>query len=133
MAQPLGRWVVAVVGVGTVAFGLYELYRAAGSEAAKHLDLSGVEPRNRRRIVFLGRAGLAARGIVFGIAGWFLLRASYQVDADEVRGLGGALRALEEQPHGRWILGTVAFGLAAYGLFLFLKAKYRRIRSPRAP
>jgi hypothetical protein len=129
MAQPLGRWVIALVGAGVVTFGAYELYRAATAKLSKHLDLSAVEMRNRRKIIYLGRAGLAARGIVFGIAGWFLVRASFQVDAQEVQGLAGALQTLEEQPYGRWILSTVASGLIAYGLFLLVKAKYRRIRT----
>ena len=45
----------------------------------------------------------------------------------EARGIGGALHALARQPAGRWLFGAVAVGLAAYGLFVLLLARYRRM------
>ena len=74
-----------------------------------------------------GQVGLAARGVVFGIIGYFLMQAAYHSKAGEARGLSGALRALEQQPSGRWILGVVAIGLMAYGLFMLMLGRYRRI------
>ncbi len=47
--------------------------------------------------------------------------------AEEARGLGGALQTLARQPFGPYILGTVALGLVAYGAFMFVMARYRRI------
>jgi hypothetical protein len=41
--------------------------------------------------------------------------------------LGGALDALARQPYGPWLLGTVAIGLIAYGIYEFVKARYRVI------
>lgn len=128
LAQPMGWWLVAAAGAGIIAFGLFELYRAAAVELSKRLDLGGVSADTRRRIVYLGRAGLAARGIVFGIIGWFVVQAALHSASREVQGLGEALRTVREQSHGRWLLGGVALGLAAYGAFLLVKARYRRIR-----
>jgi len=120
--------VVGAVGVGIIAFGLFELYRAAAVELTRRLELSGVSPAGRRRIVRMGRAGLAARGIVFGMIGWFVVQAALHSASGEVQGLAEALRTLRGQPYGRWLLGAVALGLAAYGAFLLVKARYRRIR-----
>jgi hypothetical protein len=39
----------------------------------------------------------------------------------------GALETLARQPFGPYILGTVALGLAAYGAFMFVVARYCRI------
>jgi Domain of Unknown Function (DUF1206) len=41
--------------------------------------------------------------------------------------LGGALVAVAQQPYGPWLLGVVALGLVAYGLFCLSQALYRRV------
>jgi hypothetical protein len=81
----------------------------------------------RRWLRRIGRFGLAARGITFAIVGWFLVQSALQLNARVVRDLGGALRTLQEQPHGAWLLGIVALGLIAYGLSSLIDARYRRI------
>jgi len=70
---------------------------------------------------------LTARGVVFGIIGFFLVQAALNSNANEARGLSGALRALEQQSYGQWVLGIVALGLIAYGFYMLVLARYRRI------
>ncbi len=72
--------------------------------------------------------GLVARGLVFAIVGVYLVLAALHADPGEARGLGGALLAVESQPAGAALLGVVAAGLAAYGVFQLLEARYRTIR-----
>ena len=67
-------------------------------------------------------------GVVFALIGWFLVQASRQSDSSEAGGLGEALRTLEQGSYGPWVLGVVALGLIAYGLFQFINARYRRIQ-----
>jgi hypothetical protein len=63
----------------------------------------------------------------------FVVLAALRVDEREVRGLGGALAALLEQPFvGNLLLGIVAFGLVAYGVLMFAVARYRCIAPSRA-
>jgi hypothetical protein len=38
-----------------------------------------------------------------------------------------ALVALLQQPFGPWLLGLVALGLIAYGVYSFVEARYRRL------
>ena len=78
-----------------------------------------------------GRLGIAARGIVFGVVGTFLIRAALEYDPQEARGLGGALQTLAQQPFGPWLLGAVALGLVAYGLFMLSVSRYRHIETGR--
>jgi hypothetical protein len=75
-----------------------------------------------------GQVGLTARGVVFGIIGIFLIQAALRARPEEARGLSGALRALEQQPYGPYVLGAVALGLVAYGLYMFVEARYRRMK-----
>ncbi|CAA9343365.1 MAG: hypothetical protein AVDCRST_MAG93-6761, partial [uncultured Chloroflexia bacterium] len=65
-------------------------------------------------------------GVVFGLAGLFLIRAARQADPQQAGGLDEALQALARQSHGAVLLGVVAVGLAAYGAYMLLIASYRR-------
>lgn len=129
MSQPAGRWIAGAVGVGIVLFGIYELYRAYSADFRRKLDLEGLGEAARKRIVLFGRLGMAARGIVFGIIGWFLVRAALEYDPEAAQGFDTALRTLEEQGYGQYLLGAVAIGLIAYGLFELAEARYRVIRT----
>lgn len=127
MEQPLGRWIIGAVGAGIIAFGLYEWYRAFGDDLRKRMDLTDLGGDARTRVIRLGRLGLFARGVVFGVIGWLLIQAALQYDPQEAIGLEGALAALRAQSHGPWVLGLVALGLVAYGLWQLAKARFRSI------
>lgn len=129
MEQPWGRWLVVLAGLGVIAFGLYRLYQAYTTEFQRELDLDDMDATERKWTIRLGRFGLAAQGLVFLIMGSFLVQAGVQHDPSEARGLGGALQTLAQQPFGPWLLGLVALGLIAHGIYMFVKMRYRRIRA----
>ena len=128
MRQPFGVWLAVILGVGIASFGVYELYKAFTVRLTRRLDLSQMSQRARTWTIRFGRLGYAARGVVFGIIGVLLIQAALQYDPSDAVGVGGALRALQQQSHGPWLLGAVAVGLIAYGLFEMIKARYRRVR-----
>lgn len=78
-------------------------------------------------IVALGRVGFASLAVIDGTVGVLLLKAVWSHDARAAKGLNGALSALLALPHGPAILGTVAAGLVAYGMFSFVEARYRNL------
>jgi len=65
----------------------------------------------------LGRFGTAARGVVFAMVGFFLFTAGYNHNASQAQGIDGVLKALLHQPSGPWLLGLVALGLIAFGIY----------------
>ena len=75
----------------------------------------------------VGILGHLARCVVFGLIGAFLVRAAWEFDSKEARGLDGSLLEVAQQPYGGFLLGAVAVGLIAYGLYCFVQARYRRI------
>src|SRR5215207_9573170 len=131
LSWPLGRVLVVCVGIAVVGVGLRELYQAYKARFLKYLKLDEMGERVRRWTERWGRLGTAARGIVFGVVGTFLIRAALEYDPQEARGLGGALQTLARQPLGPWLLGAVALGLVAHGLFVLSVARYRHIDTGR--
>jgi hypothetical protein len=127
MSQPLGRWLAVVAGAVIFGAGLYQFYKAYRADFRDELKSHEMSLREKRWTTHAGRLGYAARGAVFGVIGVFLIQAALQTDPGAARGLGGALGTLARQPFGPYILGTVAVGLAAYGVFMFVTARYRRI------
>lgn len=129
--QPVGRWLVVGAGAVIAGFGAYQVYKACKAGFREDLKLGEMSRQERIWATRIGRFGHAARGVVFGIIGVFLVQAALQTEPEKARGLGGALQTLARQPFGPYILGTVALGLIAYGVYIFVEARYRRIDPAR--
>jgi hypothetical protein len=125
--QPFGRWLVLLLGLTVIGVGISYLYEAYRGKFRSYFKLYQMSQTEQIWAMRLGRFGIAARGLVFGIIGIFMMLAAIQLDGTQARGFGGALAALEQQPFGPWILGIVAFGLIAYGMYCVIEARYRHI------
>jgi len=127
MSKPFGLWLVGLIGLAVAATGLGFAWKAWRGDVAAHFALP---PDKRDWIVSLGRMGFAARGVVFVIIGGFLILAALRSSSAEVQGLGGALKALQQQPYGWALLALTAIGLFAFGLYGLVQARYRHIDAP---
>jgi Domain of Unknown Function (DUF1206) len=125
--QPFGRWLVLLLGLTVIIVGIAFLYQAYTGKFRRYFKLAQMSLTEEIWAVRLGRFGIAARGIVFAIIGIFIMLAAIQLDGTQARGLGGALAALAMQPFGPWILGVVALGLIAYGMYSVIEARYRNL------
>ena len=72
-----------------------------------------------------GAIGYCARGVIFAAAAWLMFRASADHAPREAGGLGDSLEALP----GLARAGAAA-GLAVFGLFSFVEARFRRMPEP---
>jgi hypothetical protein len=133
LQQPFGQWLVAVVGAIIIGFGFYQFYQAYRAKFRQQLNLSELNQKQQRLIVGISRLGIAARGVVFTIIGFFLIQAARQFNPNQVRGLDGVLQSLAQQPFGKFILAVVALGLVAYGIYMLVQAKYSRIKKTSFP
>ena len=127
LSQPFGQWLVGIAGAIVIGAGLYHLYKAYSANFREDLKLSQMTRTEELWTTRVGRLGFAANGIAVGIIGGFLMFAAVQAESQQARGLGGALEALDQQPFGPWLLGVVAVGLIAYGIFMLIEARYRRM------
>ncbi len=127
LGWPGGRLLVAAVGVGVMASGAYVGWRGMKRKFAKKLKSYEMETGERRWILRLGTVGSIARMVVFLVIGVLLVVAAAQADPNEAVGVDGALRRLAARDFGPPVLTFIALGLAAYGLFSFAEARYRRL------
>ena len=125
---PLGRWLVVGAGIAVAGYGVYQLYRAWVAKLSRQLDLAALSREAGSWLMKVCRFGIGARGVVFGICGWYLVRAGIARDATAAADTGEALGAIERQPFGEWLLATVAIGLIAYAAYEVVQARYRVIR-----
>ncbi|HKU43713.1 MAG TPA: DUF1206 domain-containing protein, partial [Polyangiales bacterium] len=123
-----GSIALGIVGLCVLGYGLVEVYRAIRGRVARELD--GSELQHRDRVRQIARVGVASRGTVFTIIGGSFIIAAIESRASEAETFGGALRELASQPFGTLLLGVVAAGLVAYGVYMFFLARYAQV--PRA-
>jgi len=125
---PFGRWLVIGAGLSVAGYGIYQLYRAWAAKLSRQLDLASLSREAGRWLLQVCRCGIAARGVVFGICGWYLVRAGLAHDARAAADTGEALGAIAQQQFGDVLLAVVAVGLIAYGAYEVVQARYRVIR-----
>ncbi|OUM43410.1 DUF1206 domain-containing protein [Arthrobacter sedimenti] len=126
MSNPAGAALLLAVGVGILAVAGYFIYSGGTRRFLKKLTgLPGGSAGSA--VVALGTAGYIAKGIALGVLGILVIVATVTNDPEKSTGLDGALKALRDQPFGPWLLGAVALGLMAYGVFMVVRSKYQRM------
>ncbi len=126
LAQPWGRVAVAVVGMGWIGGGLSQIYQGYKADL-NDFKWSEMRKNERKLALYVGRFGLAARGVVFALIGLFLVQAAVFVNPAQAKGFDAALLALAEKPYGAFLVGVVALGLIAFGIYSMLCARWIKI------
>ena len=118
MRQPYGPWMV--MAIGAVVFGV-ALAQAKSAWTADFMDDLTISGETHATAEAVGRAGYAARAFVLTLVAVFLVSAGWNTDPSQAGGLAEALRELQKQPYGPWLLGIVAVGLLMFGLSSFVE------------
>ena len=124
---PAGQWIVGAIALGVFAIAVDNLVRAVTGKWREHLDLGHLSASGRKAVEVVAWVGLIGRTIAFSLVGWFLLRAAIEFDKSEPVGLDQSLRNVAIESWGPLLLSVTAIGLAAYGLFSFVEARWRRV------
>jgi hypothetical protein len=125
LGLPGGQLLVGAIGAVVVVIGAVLVYRGATRRFREHLGAMPAEVRHPAEV--LGLVGYCAKGVVLGVAGGLVIAAAVTFDPDKSRGLDAALTTLGGQPFGKVLLVAVAAGLACFGVYSVVDARYRRI------
>jgi hypothetical protein len=124
MEYPMGEWIIGIVALISIGAGLNQIYLGFSKKFMKKVNLykSGYYDMFQRA----GMIGVASRGLVFSIVGYFLLRAALDSNPAEAEGTAEAFDFLQNN-FGNVLMCLVAMGLVAYGIFMFIRARHERI------
>ena len=127
LAGFFGSQVVAL-GLTVVFFGVgaAHIIKAYKRGYARHFE---APPEAMRFIHPVSRTGLVARGLAFIVVGvlFFNRGLSAANDGSSTPGVEDALSYVQQLPFGGLLLGAMGIGLAAFALYSFLQAIWRRI------
>ncbi len=119
LSWDIGPIVLGIVGLGFVAAAVMQAKKAMDAHFMKHV--SGRAPTY---VEPLGRAGYAARAVVFLLIGWSMVKGAWLDSSTQVKGLGDAIVSLSDMG----VLYTlVAIGLILFGVFTLIVSRYRII------
>jgi hypothetical protein len=118
---PAGDIALGIAAAVLAGAGLVQFWKAGSCSFLDDLSEAASEPVAR----WVGRLGYTARGIIFLTIGWLLARAALSHSAAEAGGLEQALDALRGP-----LQYPVAAGLAFFGAYSIIEARYRTIHHP---
>jgi hypothetical protein len=124
---PGGTWLVQAAGLVAIGAGLYIGWRGLAGKFRKRLKSLEMGPRLCLWVRGVGTVGNVARMLIALMIGVFLIAAARTHDPEQAVGIDGALKRLADRPYGPTLLVIVAIGLAAYGIYSFAEARYRRV------
>lgn len=129
LEQPFGIWLVGLVGVAIIGAGIAHAIKGWRAQFERYMR---IPPSLQPGAQHVCRFGLMIRGLVLVIVGGFFLLAAWQADPSEAAGLGEVFSTVRSQAYGRVLLGVIAVGLFAFGVYSLLEAAFRRINAPSA-
>ncbi|TNM65242.1 DUF1206 domain-containing protein [Aliirhizobium smilacinae] len=126
MSQPFGSYMAIAIGIGFIVGGIVTAAKGATRGFEKYVRV----PDKTRMLGYVCMYGLISRGIVFAITGILFAYAGFSVDPDQAGGIAEALQWLRQLPFGSFLYIVIAVGLAAFGIYNLIAARYRIVRGP---
>lgn len=127
LSWPGGTWLVALAGAIGIVVGLEQGYKGVKRTFLEDSKTERMSDRERQAFTALGVFGHLARMVVFGLIGYFLVKAALAYDPHQAVALDGALAKLGHAAYGPILLGIVAAGLIGFGAYSIVDARYRRV------
>lgn len=127
LTLPAGGAVVIIAGTIGIFGGLGQFLDAYKAGFRKDLKRNQMTRAQRITVDALGRFGMVARGVIFGIVGIFVLVAGLHRDAHDAHSFGPAFTAVASEPLGHVLLTIVALGFIALGLHSWANARWVRM------
>jgi hypothetical protein len=123
-AWPAGQWLVGAFGLVLIGAGAWHIRKGLNEHFMKQIDTSKASPSAVRLVTRLGQVGFPGKGIALAGVGALLIWAAVTFDPSKARGLDGAMHEILGLPFGQILLTLVALGIAAFGAFCFVRARY---------
>lgn len=124
MELPAGQVLVAAVGAVIIGVGGYLAHKGWTEKFTKDLTGEGQRGTSGTAYVLLGKVGYLAKGVSLGLVGALFGYAALTHDPKKSGGLDQALQEVLQQPFGPFLLGAIAIGIGAFGVFCFAHSRH---------
>jgi hypothetical protein len=121
---PAGQWLVGAFGLVLIGVGAWHVRKGINKHFMKQIDTSKASPSAVRLVTRLGQVGFPGKGIALAGVGALFIWAAVTFDPSKARGLDGAMHEILDLPFGQILLTLVALGIAAFGAFCLVRARY---------
>jgi len=128
MSSPLGHWAIGLIGLAVIAGGVHQIIEGFNNSFDKQFQTYAMNAQEVKIATQLGRFGTATRGFIFALIGVLMCLAVYQSSSNQIIGIDTVLKTILSQPFGIWLLGIVAAGLIAFGIYSMLSAAWFRLK-----
>jgi hypothetical protein len=126
--KPFGSTLLVLIGLVSIGVAIGEVWIGISGSFAKVFKLHEMKAWQKTTAIWLGRIGLCARALLFGLIGGFFVSAGLERDSKSAGGVTKALATMQHTVFGNWMLVAVCLGLVCYAGFMFFEARFRRIR-----
>lgn len=123
LSHDWGRALIWALGILIAGQAIQQFYIAYKASFMKKIDNYPSVKHEYDFIKRAGRLGYIARGMVFGVLAFFIVKVILNLNANEYKGTEGALAYFLSFSYGNLLLGAVALGLTAYGIFHIMVAR----------
>ena len=127
LALPLGGVLIFLIGLSVIGTGINECYRGITGKFQEDYRLRELKGRKQKIVTVLGALSFTARAVIFGLMGYFFIRAAIEANPETAMGIDGALRILANSFYGKTLLFVAATGVICHGILSLYEARYRRI------
>jgi hypothetical protein len=122
MQSGWGKTLLIAVGLGVAVVGGYHVYKGAAKKFLNDLRVS-----SGAGVTVAGVSGYVAKGVVLLGAGLLVIFATLTADPSKAAGLDAAVKTLGGAPFGKFLLILAAAGIAAFGVYSFVRSRHGRM------
>ncbi len=127
LSWPAGQFIVAAVAAVIGIAGVALMRRALKRTFLERFERSDMSPRSWHILGALGGYGILARALAYWVITGMILSAAIENNPSQGQGLDGSLRTVAREGWGPYLLFPIALGFFAFGLYLFLEARFRKV------
>lgn len=124
--NPLGRWLVLMVGIVMEAAAAVQMKWGWAATTATRLkyDKKEVPDFLEKWFIRLGRWGYMARAVLIGVGGIYVIRAAWMSDPVLAWGLEGAVWYVANMRYGHLLVDIMGIGLVLFGVYSVTLVKW---------
>ncbi|GEO11659.1 hypothetical protein SAE01_41550 [Segetibacter aerophilus] len=128
LSKPFGQYLVGLAAAIIAGIGIYQMVYGLAGKYKKHVSGLHLHSSATAYLAKAGTIGYVARGIVWLIISWLMLKAAIYSNSKAAGDTNEAFSFLHAS-YGSVFTGILGLGLVLYGAFSFLRARFEHFKT----